>query len=847
MAKLTGQSIASSYDQILIVDDTDGISASLQAIESADTGSSSSSLKISTSKCEVIPASNSTSLFEVSQADGTAVLSVDTTNARVGIGTTAPMSQLHVYNTANTWNGIHIDCQGDGDADQAVLGFMTEGDGTKAFNTSGTKSWAIQAVGNAYTTSALRNDLLFQFYDGTSAALAMCMQYNGSVGIGTVAPVATLEVENTSATGLPALLIDNDDTDQIALSIAAANIDADVIDITADAVTTVNVIDITADALTSGKVLNITSTGTLTGSIIDITADSATTGKGINLSMDALTSGSMLYLDSDSSSTGTRNLVEVINNNASATGTTVLKLQQDSTGAGTLTISTAQTTTDVLDITADSLTTGKVIDVTADALTSGSMLYLDDNSASTTARNCVSIIQNNDAALDATALLVQSDAGGTGMKIDKNYPAALVAADTITGLHVDFDHTVPSSGTATQTDVGIDLDVNSATLGTSTTYGMDIDVVGATSGTHTVVGLAVDVGSADTNYAALFNGGNVGIGEVAPANHLVVADATDPSLLLQRFTIASEGSVENDVILGSILFGGIESTGSQAKPGYGALIRATASGTWSGDADDCEARLQFFTNSEGDTSAAVDDASSGLAMTILESSYVGIGTATPGTVLDVTSNVAGNYIAKFKNEGDATNRYGIAILCGKYDASGTNHAVKIFDGDDDAIGGITFSGATVAYGAFTANHDIELPSADNSSGYDYGTLVETTEIFYKQKNGADTERGILYKVQKSSSAYSKSILGAYAGKYDDEDNMHQVYVLGDGHILCCNEKGNISVGDGICSSSIAGLGMKADTTCMIIGIAQKDISFSGSESKLVPVQYQLTQWTPWDE
>jgi len=90
MAKLTGQTIADSYDQLLIVDAASGISASLQAIEAGDTGGSASSLKISTSKCEVIPASNSTSLFEVSQADGTAVLSVDTTNARVGIGTDSP-------------------------------------------------------------------------------------------------------------------------------------------------------------------------------------------------------------------------------------------------------------------------------------------------------------------------------------------------------------------------------------------------------------------------------------------------------------------------------------------------------------------------------------------------------------------------------------------------------------------------------------------------------------------------------------------------------------------------------------------------------------------------------------
>ena len=101
MAKLTGQTIAASYDQLLIVDDANGISASLQAIEAGDTGGSASSLKISTSKCEVIPASNSTSLFEVSQADGTAVLSVDTTNARVGIGTVAPAAILEVAKEVN--------------------------------------------------------------------------------------------------------------------------------------------------------------------------------------------------------------------------------------------------------------------------------------------------------------------------------------------------------------------------------------------------------------------------------------------------------------------------------------------------------------------------------------------------------------------------------------------------------------------------------------------------------------------------------------------------------------------------------------------------------------------------
>ena len=74
-----------------------------------------------------------------------------------------------------------------------------------------------------------------------------------------------------------------------------------------------------------------------------------------------------------------------------------------------------------------------------------------------------------------------------------------------------------------------------------------------------------------------------------------------------------------------------------------------------------------------------------------------------------------------------------------------------------------------------------------------------------------------------------------------------IYVVGDGHILCNGEKGNIAVGDGICSSATAGQGMKADKMAMIIGIAQASASFSGSETQLVPVQYGLQQFTPWTD
>jgi hypothetical protein len=95
------------------------------------------------------------------------------------------------------------------------------------------------------------------------------------------------------------------------------------------------------------------------------------------------------------------------------------------------------------------------------------------------------------------------DLGGTytvtpfNMILDIN--TDLVGAENRTGLKVDFDRTVPGSGTAAHNDIGIDLDVNSASLGTSSLKGMDIDIVGATSGTSTAYGIDLAVNSADTN------------------------------------------------------------------------------------------------------------------------------------------------------------------------------------------------------------------------------------------------------------------------------------------------------------------------------------------------------------
>ena len=78
---------------------------------------------------------------------------------------------------------------------------------------------------------------------------------------------------NGSTTGQPALLIDNNDVDQIALSIDAEN-------------TTVDVIKVDAGPLTSGRALHIDSNSYTDGNVVEIDVDDANTGDSQKTLMD---------------------------------------------------------------------------------------------------------------------------------------------------------------------------------------------------------------------------------------------------------------------------------------------------------------------------------------------------------------------------------------------------------------------------------------------------------------------------------------------------------------------------------------------------------------------------------
>jgi hypothetical protein len=125
-------------------------------------------------------------------------------NGNLGIGTTNPVSRLHVYNSgSNARSGVSIDGQGTQSGQQAEINLFTLGDGTKDVATAGTKGWHLAARGNAYLGTPEQNDLQLYSWNGTDIVIRQYWDSNGNVGIGTTNPTNLLQINsgNAPATG----------------------------------------------------------------------------------------------------------------------------------------------------------------------------------------------------------------------------------------------------------------------------------------------------------------------------------------------------------------------------------------------------------------------------------------------------------------------------------------------------------------------------------------------------------------------------------------------------------------------------------------------------------------------
>ncbi len=151
MASLENQSIASSYEQVLHVDtDGGGNGTTLVPVKDGDNGTTFA-LQMATDKIQV----------DGDLTVDTDTLYVDSTNNRVGVGTTSPGQLMEIKSAASQNSTLLINTTTAG-YDSQVL-----------FQEAGSSVWNIYADG-----SASNNPLLF--YDYAASAVTMQLE-NGSV------------------------------------------------------------------------------------------------------------------------------------------------------------------------------------------------------------------------------------------------------------------------------------------------------------------------------------------------------------------------------------------------------------------------------------------------------------------------------------------------------------------------------------------------------------------------------------------------------------------------------------------------------------------------------------------
>ena len=142
--------------------------------------------------------------------------------------------------------------------------------------------------------------------------------------------------------------------------------------------------------------------------------------------------------------------------------------------------------------------------------------------------------------------VAQTASNSPAIFIDHNSSATTTVSNR--SMHIDFDKASNTASGQTVAMSGLQIDMNndSATdVGTTNLTGLDVNMTMGTSGTQSAVGLDVSVSGADTNYAAIFSGGNVGIGVAAPTYPLHVAISGSGQAYAQ-FTNSATGHTVSD-------------------------------------------------------------------------------------------------------------------------------------------------------------------------------------------------------------------------------------------------------------------------------------------------------------
>ena len=390
MAALGSQTIANSYEQLLHVDtDGGGNGNNLLSIKDGDNGTTFG-LKLATNKVEVIPGGDDANAFEVSKADGTAVLTVNTST----VGATL-IGALTV---------------GVDDAGHDVIFYGDTASSNMTWDTS-----ADDLILNDATLQVDQDDDLQAIYVDCESTNQNSVEIYGKYGLYSQCDIsggrAAYFTRNLAESGsLPCVSIfdNHNDNTQTALHLQQDGAGYGIV----------------IDQNGNSQALRIDSEST-SDNVISILSES-TTGNVIYADCDTLTTGSLIKVESNSSTTNTRNVLEVQNDHASATGTTALMVKQDAANQALKIDQNGNG--DGLVVSTDA-TTRHGVYVDGSSFTTGSALKVYSNSSSTSSRNLAEITNDNVNASAATCLKIQQDASYYGIDIDHNNNSTALNVD----------------------------------------------------------------------------------------------------------------------------------------------------------------------------------------------------------------------------------------------------------------------------------------------------------------------------------------------------------------------------------------------------------------------------------
>ena len=282
------------------------------------------------------------------------------------------------------------------------------------------------------------------------------------------------------------------------------------------------------------------------------------------------------------------------------------------------------------------------------------------------------------AGADGATTIETVDGGGAAANLTLTIDGT-IGLDAEEGVLIDYDHSRTSTGTetaldldfqanavvadgATLTNYGIDLDLTTVgpTMHSGSTvnsYGIDINVVGTGDGTSTNTGMNIAVSGADTNYALITAGGNVGIDIITPPNTFSASPVqySTGTASQSGTTVTGSGTTWTAAMIGSqFVYADGTSSGAITARASNTSITVTTSQTVSSQA--------YKIHYQG--------------LHVKSDGKVGIGTATPTTTLEVkgadpqlklSGGISANLSISFDEEASGSTNAEI-----KYHATGTS-------------------------------------------------------------------------------------------------------------------------------------------------------------------------------